>query len=167
MNQEFVLPDMEEFPFGGKLLMRLVCPQANTVIGEVRTNPIEGPLLWYRVNILHGSLMRKDDAPTPTLPAKGDQVELRIEFVVDRVELRDGEKVVHVVPTPRGSKKQRGGRVAALNEYRSVIRLDDAGAIVDWGLGCPACGTHQPDLVELRQLADEASRSAHPLKFTL
>jgi hypothetical protein len=154
-----------------KLLVRVVCPKANQVIGEVRSDQDAGPLLWYRMNVLHASLMQGEEAPEVIVDEEtlklGDTLNLTTTVEVDRIESRDGKRIVHFVQISGGSKRQRGGRVDWANEHPSCIALNDADAIVEWGMGCPACNDHVPDLAELLSLARTASKSSGPLKYVL
>lgn len=157
--------DGEEFiPFGGRLLVRLVCPKAGKVIGEVRSNAERGPLLWYRMNVLHDRLMCDDELP--------EQVSERIlkvqqQWIVDRVSVRKDVLVTHLVEVPWGSKTQRRGRVRALNENRSVLPLAESADVISFGVGCEGCGSHSPDLTMVNNATVDAAKGPKPIRLVV
>jgi hypothetical protein len=154
-------------PYGGKVLVRVYCGKASRSppIAEIRTDPDAGPLLWYRVNVLHAGLMAQDQGPAST--REGNVIAKNVSLVIDRIELIGGNRIEIPVPTAWGSKAQRGGRIPALNEYRSVLRMRDRDRVIDMKLGCPTCGEHEPDLGQLQAKTDKALGSPKSLKVVV
>jgi hypothetical protein len=150
-----------QLPKRGHLLVRVICTKANKPIAEVRSNEELGPLLWYRLNLLRSTLMSEESEPGIT--REQDVITVASTFAVDKIEMNEGEKIVHLVPVTRGPKTRKG-RLRDLNEFQSFIPLMKAENISEWGIGCPTCGEHRPDLGDLLTQANEA-RASHPLKF--
>ncbi|MDP9184317.1 MAG: hypothetical protein M3O29_01445, partial [Actinomycetota bacterium] len=74
----------------GKLLVRLICSLADASIAEVRSDAEQGPVLWYRVNILRSALKQRE-ADVVETPVEGEVHKVNQTAYVHLTQIEDGD----------------------------------------------------------------------------